>query len=407
MSIEDLVQPGSALRAVHQPIVEIATGRIVAYEALLRGPVGPLESPVALFAAAARADLVAELDWAGRAAASVGVVGPGGEPVHLFINVEPAALGSPPPPWLAEQFERRRDSPLVCIELTERALIADPAEVVRAADRIRSWGWRLALDDVGADPASLALLPLLRPDVIKLDMRLVQSRTDDEVARTVAAVGSEAQHSGAVVLAEGIESADHEQRALAWGADLGQGYRYGPPERQERFEPGDEWALPRLSPSPGARTTPVGCLEGRVNWRIGPKRMLLPIARLLEHYALDDRDRCVILASFQRDEFFTLETARRYRDLGRRAAFAAVMGAGLSDHPAGLRGARLEPDDPLVEEWDLVVLGPHFAGALIARDLGDTGPDRERRFRYTVTYDRDQVADAARQMLLRIQPRQT
>src|SRR3712207_7594742 len=40
--------------------------------------------------------------------------------------------------------------------------------------RVRELGWSIALDDVGADPMSLAFMPLLRPDVVKLDLRLVQ-----------------------------------------------------------------------------------------------------------------------------------------------------------------------------------------------------------------------------------------
>ena len=52
-----------------QPIVELDTGRVVAYEALARGPEGPLERPDLLFAAARTAGRLAELDEACRAAA--------------------------------------------------------------------------------------------------------------------------------------------------------------------------------------------------------------------------------------------------------------------------------------------------------------------------------------------------
>jgi diguanylate cyclase (GGDEF)-like protein/PAS domain S-box-containing protein len=56
-------------------------------------------------------------------------------------------------------------------------------------------------------------------------------------------------------------------------------------------------------------------------------------------------------------------------------------------------------------EWDIVVLGPHFAAALVARDLGDTGPERSRRFEYAITHDRDLVIAAADSLMARIHPR--
>jgi len=49
------------------------------------------------------------------------------------------------------------------------------------------------------------------------------------------------------------------------------------------------------------------------------------------------------------------------------------------------------------------VLGPHFAGALVAMDLGDTGPDMDRRFGYALTYDRPTVVEAARTLTRRVE----
>ena len=56
-------------------------------------------------------------------------------------------------------------------------------------------------------------------------------------------------------------------------------------------------------------------------------------------------------------------------------------------------------------EWDVVVLGPHFSAALLARDLGDDGPDLQRTFEYALTYDRDTVVRAASALLSRVAPR--
>ncbi|WP_345301113.1 DICT sensory domain-containing protein [Dactylosporangium matsuzakiense] len=69
-----------------------------------------------------------------------------------------------------------------------------------------------------------------------------------------------------------------------------------------------------------------------------------------------------------------------------------------------VRGIALAADDPLRGEWNVIVVGPHFAGALVARDLADTGPDMHRRFTYALTYDRGLVLDAARALLQWIVP---
>jgi DICT domain-containing protein len=71
---------------------------------------------------------------------------------------------------------------------------------------------------------------------------------------------------------------------------------------------------------------------------------------------------------------------------------------------AGVRGADLAADDPPRGEWALIVIGPRFAAALAAKDLGDDGPDAERRYDVAVTHDRDLVIRAAEPLLRRLVP---
>jgi EAL domain-containing protein (putative c-di-GMP-specific phosphodiesterase class I) len=136
---------------------------VLGYEALARGPMGSaLESPAALFGAAWRAGRVAELDWACRAAAFTGAAEAGlGPPFTLFVNAEPVSLEA---------------------------------------------GWGVALDDVGAAPASLAVLPFVRPDAVKLDMRLLQGRTTPRPPTSSTPSGPTPERTDAVVIAEGIET---------------------------------------------------------------------------------------------------------------------------------------------------------------------------------------------------------
>ena len=51
---------------------------------------------------------------------------------------------------------------------------------------------------------------------------------------------------------------------------------------------------------------------------------------------------------------------------------------------------------------DIAVLGPHYAGALVARDLGDSGPDHQRRFAFVVTFDRELVTEVAAIFIARV-----
>ena len=80
-----------------------------------------------------------------------------------------------------------------------------------------------------------------------------------------------------------------------------------------------------------------------------------------------------------------------------------VFGTDMASVPvAGVRGVPLSSDDPLRKEWVVVVVGAHYAGALVAHDLGDLGPDRNRRFEFVLTHHLDTVLAVARSLLGRV-----
>jgi EAL domain-containing protein (putative c-di-GMP-specific phosphodiesterase class I) len=397
------------VRSAYQPIVDLDTGLVVAYEALARGPVGALESPAELFAAARRTGNLAALDQLCREAAFAGAV----ErqllaPLCLFVNVEPEVLDKAPLEDLLALADQAPGQLRVVVELTERALAARPAELLRTVQRIRAAGWGLALDDVGADPASLTFMPLLRPDVIKLDLSLVQRRPDRDIAQIMNAVNAHAEASGAVILAEGIETDAHLDVARALGASLGQGWHLGRPS----FDVAPSCPEPALAlPSPTSwpapeDASPFGILPPGTRLRHSTKPLLVQVSQQLEREALRLGDTGLVVAAFQHARHLTPSTRQRYSALAETVGFVAILGQGLPQEPLpGVRGADLAAGDPLNEEWDVVVLGPHFSAALLARDLGDQGPDRERRFEYALTYHRETVAHAARNLLDRVQPR--
>ena len=393
--------PG-ALRPQLQPIVDLASTEVVAFEALARWPGLAEADPAHAFAAARAEGRVAEVDRACQAAALSAVRGAGMDPgLTLFLNVEPAGLApgsdAGPAPGLG------RDGTRIVLELTERALTRSPSELLALVAWTRSRGLGIALDDVGADPASLALLPFVAPDVVKLDMSLVQQRTTRARAAIATAVMAHAERTGALVLAEGIETLEHLQQARALGATLGQGWMFGRPGPlpPTPAPTGGVALLPRPAADP---PTPFDLVADDPRRRVGSVGTLLGLSHHIEAQGAALHPPPVLLGAFQHAARFTPATARRYSELASWSPLVGALGVGLGPEPApGVRGAALDAGDPLAQEWTVVVVGPHYTGALIAREVeaADTG---ERRFAFLVTHDVDLVTAAARSLMARLVP---
>jgi EAL domain-containing protein (putative c-di-GMP-specific phosphodiesterase class I) len=395
-----------AIRTVFQPLVDITAGGVLGYEALSRGPAGSFyEAPDDLFAAAREVGREAELDWVCRAQAFRTILAASPDPaLTWFVNMEPVAARAECPPDLADVIDQARARLRVVTELTERALAQDPSGLLAATARLREVGWGVALDDVGADPASLALMPFVHPDVVKLDMQLLRAPDDRHTARAVAAVAAYAEATGAIVLAEGIETVEHLDTARTMGATVGQGRHFGWPGSLPRGRRAQA-RLPFIDPPrPGARTPFEIFSRARPVTRTTKER-LLPMCRHLEALAGDGPEPPVLLACFQDAQNFGANTAVRYARIAGHSPLVAALGAGLPDEPApGVRGARLSAGDPLRDEWNVIVVGPHQAAALVARDLGEERPDGERRFDFALTHDRALVVEAARSLLRWLTP---
>lgn len=433
----DVLIEGDGVRAVYQPIVDLDTGVVVAHEALARGPEGSdLATPAALFAAARAEGCVPELDRACRRAAVAGVLaagttslsvaaggrtgadtaGAGGRTgadaagagsrvdTTLFVNVEPSSLLA-----VADHEAGVRLAELevpglrVVVEVTERALTADPGSLLATIARARAAGLSIAIDDFGAEPAALALLPFIAPDVIKLDLSLIQDRPTAEVARWVSAALAEAERSGATILAEGIETPAHLARARALGARLGQGWHLGRPGPLAAGPREQATWHPPATPPHGGADSPYRLVTAHRPVRTSTKPMLIALSHHLEDLAGDLSGPGVVMSAFQHVRHLTPATERRYARLVERCAFAAAFGEGVVGSPVpGLRTAPLHADDPLRGEWSVVVVGPHESAALVAQDLGDDGPDHQRRFTYAVTHDRALVVAAAHALIARL-----
>lgn len=400
LGIEDLLDR-RAVRTVFQPLVHLDTREVVGFECLSRGPAGTeLESPLAMLDAARTVGRLQEFDALCRhnalRVAGAATLDPS---IAWFVNVEPETAGLPTDDPLDDS--ETGSGLRVVMEFTERAVANDPQQLLSAvlAARMRSWG--VALDDVGAEPGSLALLPLVDPDIVKLDMSLLSGKDAPRMAAVANAVRAHAERTGAVILAEGIENERHVVLARTLGATYGQGWLFGRPGPLPTAVPSPVHAIPR-SECPGATMTPTPyeVISASCDSAVTEKSMLMPMSNYLEDQAFDGGSPVVILGCFQHDRFLTPATRLRYARLAGRTAFTAALGEAVHPEPApGVRGASLHPDDRLCGEWNVVVVGPHYAAALVARDLGDTGTDVERRFEFVITHDRELVLAAARALM--------
>jgi DICT domain-containing protein len=131
----------------------------------------------------------------------------------------------------------------------------------------------------------------------------------------------------------------------------------------------------------------------------------MPMSRHLEALAGSGPEPPVLLACFQDARHFSPVTAERFARIAGHSPLVAALGAGLSGEPApGVRGAGLSADDPLLGEWNVIVVGPHRAAALVARDVGESTKDGERQFDFALTHDRALVVEAARSLLRWLTP---
>lgn len=400
MSIEAAAR-GVGMVPAFQPIVSLPDEAVVGFEALARWPQAAALGPAAVFAHAREHGDVDQLDQmcitisieqALRSTLPDGAL--------LSVNCEPASTYRPVTP--------AKDHLQVMFEITERSMLVQPYLLLKKVAALRADGHLIALDDIGAHPDSSALLDVISPDVMKLDLALVQSQPDFRQAQTLSAVLAHHERTGSVILAEGIETDAHLEQALAVGAQLGQGYRFGAPAALPDAITGGSWASRYGAGQPArlAADSPFALVDGHRRVRTARKETVLALSRHIEAQAQRAADPPIMLVALQRSEHLSPATRRRYRALAERSPLVAVFGEHMVAEPdAGLRGVALGSDDPMCLEWTVVALGPHTAAALIAREHpGNTShtPDGDRRFDFLVTYDRQLVSETAHNMLGRI-----
>lgn len=220
------------LRMVVQPIVDIRSGRVHAYEALVRfGRRQTDRSPLHWLAVAEELGERPALERACLTAA-LELFDQRPEGTRLSVNLSIPTLLDPVTLELLGDFagERRDHLEGLIVEITEETLVGNTREVLRTGDALREQGARLAVDDVGAGYSGLRQIIEVLPDYLKLDRSLVAGiDTDPDRAALVSAIAGYSRHVRSLLVAEGIEQPAELRRLESLDVPLAQGFHLALP----------------------------------------------------------------------------------------------------------------------------------------------------------------------------------
>jgi diguanylate cyclase (GGDEF)-like protein len=228
------------LHVHYQPIVELPTGRVEGFEALLRWshPLRGQIPPASFIPVAEDAGLIVPIgawviDEACRQLARWRQVIPQGERLYVSVNLSARQLRDP---HLMRRVQHALDSQglsheSLCLELTESLLMNNPAAAAELLEHIRSLGVRLSIDDFGTGYSSLSHLRRLPVDQVKIDRCFVAGLDHDDTSdeSLVAAIVAMASALRVTTIAEGVETPAQADRLHDIGCDVAQGYLFSRP----------------------------------------------------------------------------------------------------------------------------------------------------------------------------------
>ncbi len=255
------------LRLHYQPLIDIASDRIVGLEALVRWqhPTRGLIPPLSFIPLAEETGLIVPLgEWvlgtACRQARAWHDALPGSELV-ISVNLSARQFGQPDLVAHVSDILEETGLPahLLELEITESVLMDQTEAGTRALRALRALGVQLVLDDFGTGYSSLSYLKHLPLDTIKIDRSFVNGlESDDANLPIVQAVIALAHGLGIGVVAEGIETAEQLARLRDLVCDRGQGFYYAKPMPAD-----DLAAMLAAGAAPGVREVSIPTMPGR------------------------------------------------------------------------------------------------------------------------------------------------
>jgi len=225
------------LRLLYQPLVSLATGQVVAAEALLRWqhPNRGLLPPDAFLPLAEGTALIVTLDhWVVATACRQAVAWDGllGRPVNIWVNLSGRSLTDQRlPSVVAGACAATGLAPQrLSLEITESDLQRDTAATVRTLDELKALGVRLVVAGFGTGYSSLAYLRRFPIDAVKIDRSFVGARSEEWAHQAVVrSVTGLARDLGITSVAQGVETPEELAAAAQLSCQLGQGYLLGRP----------------------------------------------------------------------------------------------------------------------------------------------------------------------------------
>jgi diguanylate cyclase (GGDEF)-like protein len=224
----------------YQPILDLETGRVVRFEALLRWnhPERGLLSPIEFIGLAEETGLIVPigawvLDTACAQAARWCEQTLDGTPLGISVNLSPRQLSEPSLPGEVERTLERSglDPDLLWLEITETALMHDTESAASALRVLRGQGIHLAVDDFGTGYSSLTHLKGFPIEALKIDQSFVKGLgRDAEDTAIVTAVVSLAHALGLGATAEGVETPEQLASLRTLGCDHAQGHLFSEPQ---------------------------------------------------------------------------------------------------------------------------------------------------------------------------------
>ena len=233
------------LHVLYQPQVELATGQIVGAEALLRWehPERGLVVPPVFIPIAEQTGLIVPIGaWVLEQACKQAArwADHSGRRLSMAVNVSPRQLATTEFVGVVEAALQTSglDPELLCLEITESAVLADPEAATQVLERLKAIGVRLAIDDFGVGYSSLSQLKALLPvDTIKIDKSFVDGVTGDgEDHAIVDSVLRLAAGLGLAAVAEGVETSEQVEVLLGLGCRLSQGFHFAHPQPADEVE---------------------------------------------------------------------------------------------------------------------------------------------------------------------------